>query len=127
MDFNFKNLNLGEKLILISACIAIISLFMPWTSLFGLSQSGFQQQGYIVLVAFLYPTLTILMGKHINKILGIVSGGIGIIIMIFYISSKQADLFGASIDVTGTGAYLCIAATILLAIGSLVSTAPRTE
>jgi hypothetical protein len=127
MDFNFKNLSLGEKLILISCCIAIISLFMPWANLFGLSQNGFEQQGYIVLIAFLYPVIAILMGKHIYKIIGIISGGIGIIIMIFYISSKQADIFGTSINATGTGAYLSIIATILLAIGCLICTAPRKE
>jgi len=120
MNFDFKNMSLGEKLVLISACIAILSLFMPWASLFGLSQNGFQQQGYILLIAFLYPVITILTGKQINYITGIISGVVGVIFMFIYMNSKHADLLGTSINATGTGAYIGLVATVILIVGSFM-------
>ena len=120
MNFDFKNTSLGEKLVLISACIAILSLFMPWASLFGLSQNGFQQQGYILLIAFLYPVITILTGKQINYITGIISGVVGVIFMFIYMNSKHADLLGTSINATGTGAYIGLVATVILIVGSFM-------
>ena len=118
MKFDFKNASLAEKVILGSACLAIISLFMPWVSAFGFSQNGFQQQGYIMLVLFAYPVVTILTGKIMNKPAGFVCGVVGTLFMIYYINSKRASFFGTTVSGAGAGLYICTAALVALAVGS---------
>lgn len=114
---NFKQLSLGKKIILITTVIALISLFLPWVELGILSASGFQQDGYLFLIAFIYPIYCVFKNKYINKIGGLACGIVALIVSIFYISSKSDELFGASINVAGSGAYLFLISTIGLIIG----------
>lgn len=120
MNFDFKKTSLAEKIILGSACLAIISLFMPWVSAFGFSQNGFQQQGYLLLVLFVYPVVAILTDKIMNRPAGIACGAVGTLFMIYFINSKSASLFGTTISSASAGLYICTVALIALAVGSFM-------
>ncbi|AMA64176.1 MAG: hypothetical protein ACRC0Q_07010 [Kurthia gibsonii] len=114
---NFKQLSLGKKIILITTVIALISLFLPWVELGILSASGFQQGGYLFLIAFIYPVYCVLKNTYINKVGGLVCGIVALIASIAYISSKSDEIFGTAINVAGSGAYLFLISTIGLIIG----------
>lgn len=114
---NFKQLSLGKKIILITTVIALISLFLPWVELGILSASGFQQGGYLFLIAFIYPVYCVLKNTYINKVGGLVCGIVALIASITYISSKSDEIFGTAINVAGSGAYLFLISTIGLIIG----------
>lgn len=114
---NFKQLSLGKKIILITTIIALISLFLPWVELGILSASGFQQGGYLFLIAFIYPVYCVLKNTYINKVGGLVCGIVALIASIAYISSKSDEIFGTAINVAGSGAYLFLISTIGLIIG----------
>ena len=98
---NFKQLSLGKKIILITTVIALISLFLPWVELGILSASGFQQGGYLFLIAFIYPVYCVLKNTYINKVGGLVCGIVALIASIAYISSKSDEIFGTAINVAG--------------------------
>ncbi|WP_338838402.1 hypothetical protein WDR10_14855 [Kurthia gibsonii] len=114
---NFKQLSLGKKIILITTVIALISLFLPWVELGILSASGFQQGGYLFLIAFIYPVYCVLKNTYINKVGGLVCGIVALIASIAYINSKSDEIFGTAINVAGSGAYLFLISTIGLIIG----------
>lgn len=116
-NMNFKQLSLGKKIILITTVIALISLFLPWVELGILSASGFQQGGYLFLIAFIYPVYCVLKNTYINKVGGLVCGIVALIASIAYISSKSDEIFGTAINVAGSGAYLFLISTIGLIIG----------
>ncbi|MEK4138931.1 hypothetical protein MHB75_12750 [Kurthia sp. FSL E2-0154] len=116
-NMNFKQLSLGKKIILITTVIALISLFLPWVELGILSTSGFQQGGYLFLIAFIYPVYCVLKNTYINKVGGLVCGIVALIASIAYISSKSDEIFGTAINVAGSGAYLFLISTIGLIIG----------
>lgn len=117
---NFKQLSLGKKIILITTVIALISLFLPWVELGILSASGFQQGGYLFLIAFIYPVYCVLKNTYINKVGGLVCGIVALIASIAYISSKSDEIFGTAINVAGSGAYLFLISTIGLIIGVIL-------
>ncbi|GED18308.1 hypothetical protein [Kurthia gibsonii] len=117
---NFKQLSLGKKIILITTVLALISLFLPWVELGILSASGFQQGGYLFLIAFIYPVYCVLKNTYINKVGGLVCGIVALIASIAYISSKSDEIFGTAINVAGSGAYLFLISTIGLIIGVIL-------
>lgn len=116
-NMNFKQVSLGKKIILITTVLALISLFLPWVELGILSASGFQQGGYLFLIAFIYPVYCVLKNTYINKVGGLVCGIVALIASIAYISSKSDEIFGTAINVAGSGAYLFLISTIGLIIG----------
>lgn len=120
-NMNFKQLSLGKKIILITTVIALISLFLPWVELGILSASGFQQGGYLFLIAFIYPVYCVLKNTYINKVGGLVCGIVALIASIAYISSKSDEIFGTAINVAGSGAYLFLISTIGLIIGVVLA------
>nr|WP_106780294.1 hypothetical protein [Lysinibacillus timonensis] len=111
------NWALSKKVVLVSLLIAIISLFFTWVDAGFFSVNGFQQQGWIFLVLFIYPAMCAFKGKQINKIGGFVLSLIGIIGMIAYIMSKTADVFGESINLASTGMYVMLISFVVLAVG----------
>ena len=123
MEFNWKNWNLGGKIIFCSACVAFISLLMKWVDLGVFSQNGFAQQGYFLLPCWIYPLFVLLKGKKMNVFGGIIPSVIAIIIMIAFISSKgiNEEIFGdvVNVNVAAAGAWLFLFSTIALLIGVL--------
>ncbi|MFO7991310.1 MAG: hypothetical protein R6U61_03330, partial [Thermoplasmata archaeon] len=68
LEFNFKEWNIGGKLIFISTVIAILSLLFTWIDSGDQSEIGFLQVGSLFLAAYIYPFFVLAQDKHMNKI-----------------------------------------------------------
>ncbi len=117
MTIKFKEWNLGGKLIFISTVIAILSLFMNWVDAGIVRLSGFQQQGYLFLILYIYPVYKLLKGDELGKVSGLLCGILAIISGIAYLGSKSIDFFGTTVNAGGTGIYIFIIASVILTIG----------
>ncbi|MFB0959257.1 MAG: hypothetical protein QMB61_09605 [Clostridiaceae bacterium] len=117
MKFNFNRWSLGGKLIFIALCLAIFSLFLKWVDLGILSASGFQQDGYLFLVLFAYPVYVVLADKPMNKIIGLISSSLAVIIGLYFAFSKSVELFGSTVNAAGSGLYLFIISAVILVAG----------
>ncbi len=112
------NWNVGGKLIFIATVVAVLSMFMKWVALGHLSASGFQKQGYLFLVFYLYPVIQLFRNKPINKIIGIILAVMALVAGIgFMLIETNVELLGQTINVASTGLYVYIISTILLIIG----------
>lgn len=120
-SLSFKELNIGEKILLIGAIVAITSLFLPWIDIGFVTADGFQQQGYIMIVFLIYPCIQALRQMKANKILSIVLTVIPIILMLVMFKSKSTNLLGTSINVAASGMYLMIVALIMILVGSVLN------
>lgn len=117
MKIRFGEWNFGGKLIFISVIVAILSLFLPWADLGIFSVSGFQQDGYLFLLFFLYPIYKVLKNQKINKVIGLIFSVVVFIMSIIFFVSKNVDLFGSTVNAAGMGLYVFIISTIMLIIG----------
>lgn len=113
---NFTQKTLTEKIFLVSAGVAIISLFLPWVDLGFVSVNGFQQQGYLFLAGFAYTVVTIVTNKDRNKLVSLMIAIVTLLAIFAFRSSKTQNLFGKSVNFATTGVYIMI----LAAIGNLV-------
>ncbi len=107
----------GGTVIVVATALFVISLFMPWVDAGFLSASGFQQEGYLILILFAYPIYTALAEKPINLIGGLISSVLAVVVVVMFMFSKSVDFFGSSTNLSGTGMYLAIIASIILVIG----------
>lgn len=117
-----ENGTLSKKVVLGSFILAIISLFLTWVDAGFFSVNGFQQQGWLFLLIFIYPLVCVFQGKKINKVGGYVLSLIGIAGMIAFIMSKTADVFGESINLASTGMYVMLISFVILAVGIYLDT-----
>ncbi|GED68604.1 hypothetical protein BRE01_23060 [Brevibacillus reuszeri] len=113
----FKRLDGGSKMIFIATILAIVSLFFNWIDAGIVALSGFQQQGYLLLILFIYPFMQVIKLKPVNKVIGLVCSILSIISILIFIMSKTVEIFGTTINVASTGMYLYLVASILLLIG----------
>ena len=84
---NLSRLTKSDKIILAGAVVAIISLFMTWVDAGIVSANGFQQQGYIWLACFAYPIVMMFQQKMYNKKAAIIVFAVGIVGMLYFIST----------------------------------------
>ena len=88
-------------------------MFLPWVDMEIITLNGFQQQGYIFLVCFVYPLYCILSEKVHNTLVSLALGVITVILTIWYITTYSIDLYeGESINVAGSGLWLFTLCTI---------------
>ncbi|MGG4496574.1 hypothetical protein [Brevibacillus reuszeri] len=113
----FKRLDGGSKMIFIATILAIVSLFFNWIDAGIVALSGFQQQGYLLLILFIYPFMQVIKLKPVNKVIGLVCSILSIISILIFIMSKTVEIFGTTINVASTGMYLYLVASVLLLIG----------
>tara|TARA_B000000557_G_C20688401_1_gene406232 strand:+ start:313 stop:723 length:411 start_codon:yes stop_codon:yes gene_type:complete len=107
MNFDWKSFRMNEQIILGSFAIAVLSMFLPWVNLEIMTLNGFQQQGYIFLVALIYPVIFILRGVKYNSLIALILAVITVILTIWFISTKSLELYdGQSVNVSGSGLWL---------------------
>lgn len=110
---NFQSFDKGSKIILISAGVAILSLFFNWVSvLSAIGVSGLRAGAIKCLVVFIYPVFVVVAEKAINKIAGFVCAGVGVLITI-YVYNQATTPFSS----IGLGVYIFLASCISLAAG----------
>ncbi|MGB0574207.1 MAG: hypothetical protein ACPGKT_04375 [Hyphomicrobiales bacterium] len=123
MEFNWKDWSLGNRIIFSSAIIAVLSLLLPWADMGLVTINGFGQQGYILLIFYVYPIYKLLNSKPIKSIYGLLSSLLAIITSISFAFSKTVEVFNTSMNVSGSGLVLFILASIALTIGVYMSKA----
>lgn len=117
MKINFKSWSTGGKIIFISLSLAVVSLFMSWVDLGFAQFSGFQQEGYFLLVFFFYPSYKLLKGKSMNKFIALFSSILAFLFSATHLLSKTVEVFGRYMNTAGTGLSLFVIASFLLIIG----------
>jgi hypothetical protein len=117
MKFDWKNWNLGAKIIFVAACIATASMLMKWVDVGIASQSGLSQGAFLFLGLWIYPVIMLFKNKSIHRIGGLVCSVCSVVFTIGYISSKSIEMFGETINAAATGAYLFLLASIALIVG----------
>jgi hypothetical protein len=115
--FDWKNWDIGGRVIFVSACVSVASMLMTWVDVGIVSQTGLSQQAFFYLGFFVYPVLTLFKKTHMNKAWGLVCGAGGIISAIVYIASKTVDVLGETINVAASGAYVFLFASVALTVG----------
>lgn len=116
----FTNTPLGGKIILVSTVVAIFSLFLDWVDVGFISQNGMQQQGYIMLLFFIYPVFLVMKNKKGIRILNILSGVLVVVFMFLFMEDKKADFYGEVLNANAAGIYLFFICTIGLTVGAFL-------
>ena len=117
MEFNWKKWSVGQKIIFVSSAIAVASLLLPWADIGLISVNGFAQQGYLLLVFFVYPLYQILKSNPIKPLYGYISSGLAVVCSISFALSKTVEVFETSVNLSGSGLVLFIICSITLVIG----------
>jgi len=121
---NFQKINRQRKLILISAAIGAISVFLPWTSIsiFGSTESrnGFHGLGILVFILFLSEAIISRIGNQAQPLeknhwfLVMVSGALcllSVVIKITSFSNTTEGEFGLPYARLDGGVWLCLASS----------------
>jgi hypothetical protein len=117
MKFDWKNWNLGGKIIFVAACVATLSMLMKWVDIGFASQSGLTQGAFLFLGLWIYPVIMLFKNKNIQRIWGLACSICSVVFTLGYISSKTIEIFGETANVAATGAYLFLLASIALIVG----------
>ena len=113
MDFDWKTLGTNKKIILGSFVASLFSLFLPWVDIQLITLNGFQQQGYLFLICFIYPLYCILSAKEHNAVASLSLGVLTVILTIWFITTKSVEIYeGESVNVAGSGLWLFTLCTI---------------
>lgn len=113
-----KKLSLGEKIILLSFFVGIITLFLPWVDFKLLKYNGFHEKGFIPLICFIYPTFKILRAEKYDSRIGITLGALAIIITVILKSKYQIEEYGMLYDASALGIYIFLIASIVFTFGN---------
>jgi GYF domain 2 len=124
MKFDWKNWNVGGKVIFVATCASTISMFMNWVDIGFASQSGLTQGAFLLLVFYIYPALRLFQNKSIQKGWGFACAILSVICAIIYINSKSIEFFGKTINAASTGAWLFLLASVALIVGIFKYRAP---
>ncbi len=117
LEFNFNDWKLGGKLIFISTLLAIISLFFTWIDSGDQSEIGFLQGGSIFLAMYIYPFLILAQDKHMNKVLGVISGASAVLFPILLLNYMSRQMMEPMMDIAGLGLIIFIITGIILLVG----------
>lgn len=117
MKEKFLKLTLAEKVIVVSAFIAFVSLLFNWVSLLTIKQNGFQQGAYLLLIIYVYPLVQIYRSKMLNKTYGYLLAIIGILLGLNYIQFNAFSIEGSLYSAAGIGPFIYIFACGMLLFG----------
>jgi len=121
MEFNWKNWSNGQRLIFASSAVAVLSLLLPWADMGLISVNGFGQQGYLLLIFFIYPLYKLLKSTPIKPLYGFISSGLAVISSISFALSKTVEVFDTTVNLSGSGLVLFIICSIALFVGVYMS------
>jgi len=132
-DTQQTGFGIGRIIVLVATILAVLSFFLAWIdigiirlnafaefqSILG-KGSIFQHLFGLVFLVFIYPVWMTLAKKHIShveQVGGFLCAVTGIITGIVYILMNQKEIFGESVNVSGSGVYLFLVACVLLIAG----------
>ena len=91
-----------------SSIAFFISLFLPWVSTVIVSQSGWQKEGWILLLPVVY-NIWFARGKTKGKKVAYGINILSVLVLVnYYISEMSISFFGREINVAGDGLYLAL-------------------
>lgn len=111
-----QQFDLSGKIILLSAVIAVLSLFFTWVSIDPVA-NGFKQGAYIMLFVFIYPVLKIVLHKKLNKKFGYFFAILGALLSFSYISMHIIEYEGEVLKVYGYGPLVFMISCLVLTFG----------
>jgi len=117
MNFDWKNWNIGGKIIFVAACVATVSMFMKWVDIGIASQSGLSQGAFLFLGLWVYPVLMLFKNKGIHRVWGLACSIASVVFTLSYIASKSIEIFDRTVNAAANGAYLFLFASIALIVG----------
>lgn len=120
VDLNKISLKPLDITFLAGAIIAVLSLFMTWVDVGIAKANGFQQQGYFWILTFVYPTIQIIRKQNYNKIAAIVPLVLGVLSMIYFISTKNTTVYGIKLHCARAGMYIMTCAIIVSLVASII-------
>lgn len=126
LKLDWKHWNIGGRIVFISTCVSIVSMFMKWVDIGIASQTGLSQMTFLFLILYVYPVLMLLKNNPIKKLWGITCSIVAVGLAIWYISSKSIDLFGETANAAASGAWLFLLSSIALIVG-VVKYAPYSQ
>lgn len=109
-----------DIMFLVGAIVAVLSLFMTWVDVGIAKANGFQQQGYFWILTFVYPTVQIIRKQNYNKIVAIVPLVLGVLSMIYFISTKNTTVYGIKLHCARAGMYIMTCAIIVSLVASII-------
>lgn len=116
--FDWANWSVSEKTIIVSACAALISLFMPWVDLGIASRNGFSMLwGLPMMGAFAYPVHKVLSEGLINQKIAYSLAGASSVFCVIWMFNNQMEIFGKSVNVSGSGLFLFFVCLLALTWG----------
>ena len=116
---NFQTMSKQRKMILIAAAVGIISMFLPWVSVFGFSANGMNGWGILVFLCFLGAAGLSVMGDQTKNLdttfwmITLVAGGLAFLIMLVNLIDASGNL--GYLEVGFWGALLASAAIVCFA------------
>ena len=117
LKIDWENWTSGEKIISISFFVAIISMFLNWSYGGFFPQNGFTQLTVFFLLFWAYPLFMILTGKQISRNIGLGCSTGSLILTLFYIFSRNTEIFGSFINLAGIGAWVFMFSSLALGVG----------
>ena len=108
---------LGNQIIFVAGCVSVFSMLLSWVDVGIASQNGFSQGAFLLLGFYVYPLMQLFKNKDINKLWGRVCSIGTLICSLVYISSNTITMFDQSVNVSSTGAYIFLLASIAFIVG----------
>ena len=118
--FNWGGWTWGKRIVFISACTAVCSLFLNWVEMGVLSSNGLSQGAFLFLVIFIYPCIALFRNARISAIWGGLCALLGVGGTIAYICSKSGEILGTEVNAAGPGAYLFLLCSVAMGIGAVL-------
>lgn len=124
IKINSKDLDKGQLIILVSTFFAFISLFLPWVNAAFVTASSFQMNTFLFMLLYILPVYQVFNRKKFfidpthNFIVEVGAGVLATFFTIIFILTRATNLFGHSVNFSGSGSYLFLFSSLALTYGS---------
>ena len=115
--------SMGEKIILASGIVALVSLFLPWRDMGIASVNGISHQAWLpFLLAWSLPVFMYFKPINIKTVIPLIGDLIALIWGIVYIFSSNTEhpFTGKSVNVAASGVIIFCLAALGLGIGLIL-------
>ncbi|RYF79734.1 MAG: hypothetical protein EON98_14265 [Chitinophagaceae bacterium] len=112
---NFESMTKQRKMMLVAAAVGIISVFLPWVSIFGYSVNGMHGWGVLVFICFLVTGAVAFLGDQTTNLtstswmIALIASGLAAVLMVinFFVDMDKLRYLGF-------GFYISLAASLAL-------------
>jgi hypothetical protein len=113
----WEKLKISERVIFISFFSGFISMFLNWSYGSFFPQNGFTQLTIFLLCFWVYPLFRLVSGKKINRNIGMGCSFVALVLVSFYIYSKNVEIFGGFMNLAGIGPWIFLLSSLALGAG----------